>query len=149
LTINNYFVGFIDLFLQHFLQKYYFPKLLHTMSFCNKLQSKTDFDDEIAFFEETMENVSGVITNKTMFLKSNDDILQNYNRVIEEKNKIIENLQMINKQNIIFIEFVLKELLNKELNYGNFAGLEEMAKKHDKIVDECDKQILQYRGNQG
>jgi predicted HicB family RNase H-like nuclease len=47
------------------------------MSFCNKLQSKTDFDDEIAFFEETMENVSGVITNKTMFLKSNDDILQN------------------------------------------------------------------------
>jgi hypothetical protein len=111
------------------------------MSFCNKLQSKTDFDDEIAFFEETMENVSGIITNKTMFLKFNDDILQNYNRVIEEKNKIIENLQMINKQNIIFIEFVLKELLNKELNYGNFVGLEEMAKQHDKIVDECDKQI--------
>ena len=114
------------------------------MSFCNKLQSKTDFDDELELFEKTMENFSGVITNKTMFLKSNDDILQNYNRVIEEKNKIIENLQMINKQNIIFIEFVLKELLNKELNYGNFAGLEEMAKKHDKIVDKCDKQILQY-----
>ena len=111
------------------------------MSFWNKPQPKNDFDDELELFEKTMENVSGVITNTSLFLKSNSNVLENYTKAIDEKNKIIENLQKINRQNIIFIEFILKELLNKELNYGNFVGLEEIAKEHDKEVDKCDKQI--------